>query len=80
MVVEEQSGKEAGVEVGDGEEVAKCRKKEAVVETADAVEPGREKGGDVDRRVVGTRGNIEQRQPFGNGIYVYYDVVVAKVK
>lgn len=70
MVVEEQSGKEAGVEVGDGEEVAKCRKKEAVVEAGDAVELGMEKGGDVDRRVVGTRGNIEQRQPFGN-VYMY---------
>ena len=74
-MVEEQSGKEAGVEVGDAEEVGKCRKKEAVVEAGDAVELGMEKGGDVDRRVVGRRG-IEHSQPFGT--YVYYDVA-AKV-
>lgn len=57
--------------MGDGEEVGKCRK-EAVVEAGDAVE-----GEDVDRRVVGRRGKIEQRQPFG--MYIYYDVV-AKMK
>lgn len=72
MVVEELSGKEVEVEVGDAEEVGKCRK-EVVVEVGDAVEPGREKGGDVDRRVVGRRGKIQQRQPFG--MCMYYDVV-----